>query len=210
MRKTLVALAVGALLLAACAPSTQPLEDKIAKVETQAKTLEGKVSTVESQAKAVETQAKALEGKLGKVSIASGERLFVVTGLEYKGSTSTKDLAAPDVDPTKLSDGYRYKAPGKADPSDATKWEVSTYRFEPGFMVATQGDKITLLTFIVNGDKHTVWVQAPDGKEAVKQATLNRGREAKITFTAEQAGFYKFICEEHDPTMQSHILVLPR
>lgn len=207
--RIVVPLAAGALLLAACT-STAPIEDKLSKVETQAKSLEGKVTAVESQAKSAESAAKSLEGKLGKVAIASGERTFVVTGLEYKGSTSTKDLAAPDVNPTKLSDGYRYKAPGVADKSDATKWEVSTYRFEPGFMIAAQGDKVTLLSFIVNGDKHTVWLQGPDGKEAVKQLVMNRGREYKVTFTAEQVGFYKLICDEHDPTMHAHILVLPR
>ena len=65
----------------------------------------------------------------GGASIASGERTYYLTGLEYKGSTVTKDLAAPDVDPAKLSDGYRYKKPGDAYKSDATKWEVSTYRW---------------------------------------------------------------------------------
>ncbi len=209
MRATFGLLAAAALLVASCT-STQPLEDKISKVESRAQSLEGKLAAAESKLAAAESQAKSLEGRLGKVGLASGERTFTVTGVEMKGSTSTKDLAPPTVDITKLSDGYRYKAPGKADPSDATKWEVSSYIFEPGFMVATQGDKVTLLTFIVNGDKHDVWLQGPDGKEVVKKQDLNRGREYKITFPADQVGYYTLICEVHDPTMKAHVLVLPR
>lgn len=209
MRRTVGVLTAGALVLAACT-STQPLEDKISKVETQAKSVETQAKSLEGKVTAIETQAKGLEGRLGKVAIASGERTFPITGIEYKGSTTTKDLAVPQVDPAKLSDGYRYKGPGVADKSDPAKWEVSSYRFEPGFLMVTQGDKVTLLTFIVNGDKHDVWLQGPDGKEVVKKQDLNRGREYKIAFAAEQVGFYKLICEVHDPTMNAHILVLPR
>jgi plastocyanin len=143
-------------------------------------------------------------------SIASGERVYYVTGLEYKGSTVTKDLAAPDADPAKLSDGYRYKKPGDADKADATKWEVSTYRWEPGEMLAFVGDKVTLVSFIVNGDKHTTWVEGPDGKEVIKQVTMNRGREYKVSFTADKPGLYKLKCDEHDPTMTAFIWALPR
>lgn len=142
--------------------------------------------------------------------IPAGDKTYFLTGLEYKGSTSTKDLAAPEADPSKISDGYRYKAPGKADASDATKWEVSTYRWEPGVMLARAGDKITLISFIVNGDKHSVWVEGTDGKELVAKVTMNRGREYKVTFTADQAGLYSLKCDEHDPTMTAFVWALPR
>ncbi|MBI2325101.1 MAG: hypothetical protein HYU87_09105 [Chloroflexi bacterium] len=145
----------------------------------------------------------------GGASIATGERTYYLTGLEYKGSTVTKDLAAPDVDPAKLSDGYRYKKPGDADKSDATKWEVSTYRWEPGLLVGRVGDKLTLVTFIVNGDKHNTWVEGPDGKEVVAKVLMNRGREYKTTVTLDKPGIYRFVCEEHDPTMTTYIWALP-
>lgn len=167
------------------------------------------VSVPEERIAAIENKVGALE-KAKPAAAAPGEREFVVTGYEIKGSTSTKDLAAPTADPAKLSDGYRYKEPGKADASDATKWEVSTYRFEPGVMVALQGDKITLRVFIINGDKHTSWIEGPDRKEVLKEQVWNRGREYKVSFTAEKAGAYKLHCNEHDPTMHSTILVLPQ
>lgn len=167
------------------------------------------VTAPEERIAAIENKVGALE-KAKPAAAAAGEREFVVTGYEIKGSTSTKDLAAPTADPAKLSDGYRYKEPGKADASDATKWEVSTYRFEPGVMVAFQGDKINLRGFIINGDKHTVWVEGPDRKEVIKEQIWNRGREYKVSFTAEKAGTYMLHCNEHDPTMHSTILVLPQ
>ncbi len=142
-------------------------------------------------------------------SITPGERSFAITGVEYKGSTSTKDLAAPDQDPSKLSDGYRYKAPGKADANDATKWEVSTYRFEPASITALAGDKLTFRFFMVNGDKHSVWIEDPDGKEAIGKQTMNRGREYKVNLTLAKAGVYRIVCEEHDPTMTAYLWALP-
>lgn len=148
-------------------------------------------------------------GQGGQAAIPAGDRTYFLTGLEYKGSTSTKDLAAPDNDPSKLSDGYRYKKPGDADKSDATKWEVSTYRWEPGVLIGTVGDKINLVSFIVNGDKHNVWVEGPDGKEVVGKVLMNRGREYKTTVTLAQPGIYRVVCEEHDPTMTAYIWALP-
>lgn len=145
-----------------------------------------------------------------KAAIPTGERTFYVTGLEYKGSTSTKDLAAPPVDPKDLGDGYRYKKPGDADKSDATKWEVSTYRWEPGTMQAFQGDKVNLVGFIVNGDKHKTWIEDPAGGTTMKEQEWNRGREYKFSFVAEKAGYYILHCDEHDPSMTAYVLVLPR
>ncbi len=143
-------------------------------------------------------------------AIAPGERTYYVTGVEYKGSTSTKDLEAPPADPAKISKGYSYKKPGDADKSDATKWEVSTYRFEPGVMLAFVGDKVSLVIFLVNGDKHHVWVEGPDGKEVVKSVEMLRGREYKVSFTADKPGEYKLICDQHSTNMTAFIWALPR
>ncbi|MBI3979382.1 MAG: hypothetical protein HY331_14460 [Chloroflexi bacterium] len=143
-------------------------------------------------------------------AIAVGERTFYVTGLEYKGSTSAKDLPPPEIDPKTLGDGYRYKKPGDADKSDATKWEVSTYRWEPGLMTVFQGDKVNLVGFIVNGDKHKTWVEDPAGAATIKEQAWQRGREYKVTFTADKPGYYILHCDEHDPSMTAYILVMPR
>jgi hypothetical protein len=57
-----------------------------------------------------------------------------MTAVEFKGFTTADKLAAPDVDPTKLSHGYAYKAPGQADPAARARWEVENYQFSPSFM----------------------------------------------------------------------------
>jgi len=174
------------------------------------KPLENRIAAVEQNVASVQTKLAAVESKAGRIVAPAGTVEFVVTGVEWKGSTSTKDLAAPPVDPAKLSDGYRYKGPGVADKADATKWEVSTYVWSPGAMTVLQGDKVKLRVFIVNGDKHSTWIEGPDGKEVVKEQVQNRGREYLVEFTASQVGNYALICNQHDPTMRAVITVLPR
>ncbi len=190
------ALALVGLVAVACTTDLKPVEDRI--------------GAAEQSVSAVQTKLVSLEAKAGKISAPAGPVEFAVTGVEWKGSTVTKDLAEPPVNPKTLSTGYRYKEPGVADKADATKWEVSTYVFSPGAMTVLQGDKVDLRIFIVNGDKHTTWVEGPDGKEVVKLQVLNRGREYVMTFTASQGGTYKLICTEHAPTMKAVITVLPR
>ncbi|MFQ5613106.1 MAG: plastocyanin/azurin family copper-binding protein [Anaerolineae bacterium] len=146
-------------------------------------------------------------GTGGSASLAPSEVTFDVSVIEIKGATD--GIAAPDVNPRDLSDGYRFKPPGEYDPDNPAKWQVSTYMFSPAALTVSQGDKVTLRTFIVNGDEHTVWLEAPDGSTAVGEMNMNRGREYNFTFTASQAGYYTLHCDEHDPTMSATILVLP-
>jgi len=43
----------------------------------------------------------------------SHSHAFYMTAVEFKGSTTTDRLGPPRVDPTKLSHGYVFKAPGQ-------------------------------------------------------------------------------------------------
>lgn len=133
---------------------------------------------------------------------------FYISEIEIKGATD--GIAPPDIDPTTLSKGYRFKPPGKYDPNNPKKWQVSSYMFSPAFMSVFQGDTITLQVFVLNGDKHVNWVEAPDGSVAVPEHISNRGREYKTIFKAEQAGYYYLRCDEHEPTMRAVILSMPR
>ena len=56
-----------------------------------------------------------------------------MTAVEFRGSTSTDKLAPPSIDPSKLSQGYTYKAPGQADPLVPQRWEVGTFQFSPSY-----------------------------------------------------------------------------
>ncbi len=132
-----------------------------------------------------------------------GDVLFDVELIEVKGATD--GISAPEIDPTSLSLGYGYKAPGDYDADNPDKWQVATYMFAPGAMSVAQGDAVTLRMFGVNGDEHVIYVEAPDGSTVVDAFTANRGREYSVSFDADQAGHYRLICSTHGPTMTADI-----
>jgi len=129
---------------------------------------------------------------------------FDVELIEVKGATD--GIPAPETDPTSLSKGYGYKAPGDYDAENPDKFQVATYMFSPGAMSVVPGDDVTLRMFGVNGDEHQIFVQAPDGSTVVESFTINRGRELTVSFEADQLGHYKLICTTHGPTMTADIL----
>ncbi len=133
-----------------------------------------------------------------------------MTAIELKGATTTDKLAPPPVNPKDLSKGYEFKPPGQADKSDPKKWEVSSYRFAPGFVTVRQGDSVKLRVFVVNADEHEVGITDPDGRDVVAKTKFNRGREYELSFVAKKIGPYQLTCSTHAPTMTATILVLPR
>ncbi len=138
---------------------------------------------------------------------APSEVTFDISIIEIKGATD--GIEQPSVDPTTLSDGYRFKPAGEYDADNPAKWQVSTYLFSPSALSVVVGDSVTLRTFVINGDEHTTWLEAPDGSTVGAEVTMNRGREYNSTFTADQAGYYTLHCDEHEPTMSMQILALP-
>lgn len=128
--------------------------------------------------------------------------------VEIKGSTTSDKLVPPYVNPKDLSKGYGYKAPGEADKSNPQKWEVASYMFAPAFMTIHKGDTVNLTVFVINGDKHEVWVTAPDGTKAMANTNWNRGREYSVSFVADQDGKYELVCSDHSPSMIATFLVL--
>jgi plastocyanin len=133
-----------------------------------------------------------------------------MTAIELKGSTTTDKLAPPPVNPKDLSKGYDYKPPSQADKNDPKRWEVSSYRFDPGFVTVLKDDTVKLTIFVVNGDEHDVRIADPDGRDVFAPAKWNRGREYNVSFIAKKVGSYHLICSAHAPTMTATILVLPR
>lgn len=158
----------------------------------------------------VEERVSAVERDLGALVPAPAEHVIEVTAFEVKGSTSASDLAPPDVDPSTLSDGFGYKAPGDYDPDNPDKWQVASYMWLPGQMVASQGDTLNLHFFVLNGNQHDTWIEGPDGETVVDEIEMNRGREYNVTVNLSKAGVYRLICNNHEPTMTAEILVLPR
>lgn len=144
------------------------------------------------------------------VARASSAHTIFMAALEARGATTTERLVPPPVDPGHLSKGYGFKSPGEADPRSPQRWEVSSYLFSPSFVTVQQGDTVTLVVFVVNGDAHEVRLQAPDGAIVAPPKRLDRGREYRLAFTATLAGTYQFACATHAPTMAASILALPR
>ncbi len=157
----------------------------------------------------LENRVGAVEDRVAKLVPPPEVKQFYVTGVEWKGTTSADALAPPSVDPTTLSRGYGFKGPGILDLSSPEKWQVATYTWTPGSMVAYEGDTVELTAFIVNGDHHDTRLVAPDGTE-IQAMEMNRGREYKLAFEASQAGRYQLVCDTHAPTMAANITVLPR
>lgn len=136
-------------------------------------------------------------------------RQIQVTAFEIKGSTHASELAPPTVDPSGLSDGYGFKTVGVYE-EDSDKWQVASYMWLPGEVTAFQGDTLNLNIFVLNGNKHEVWIEGPDGATVADERELNRGREYQISFRATMPGVYRLICNTHEPTMTAEIVVLPR
>lgn len=146
---------------------------------------------------------------LGQTGKPTTHTIFM-TALEVKGGITTDKLAPPPMNPGDLSKGYDFKRPGEADKNSPSRWEVSSYRLDPGFVTIHQGDTVKLIVFVVNGDEHDVRITDPDGREAVPVAIWNRGREYQLSFVAKKAGAYHLTCSQHAPTMTATFLVLPR
>lgn len=130
--------------------------------------------------------------------------------VEVKGGTTADRLAPPPVNPKDLSKGYEFKGPGVADRNNPQRWEVSSYMFNPAWVTVRQGDQVVLTAFVVNGDEHEVWVNGPDGSPVVPKTVWQRGREYRVSFTADRPGAYQLVCSNHAPSMTATFFALPR
>ena len=140
----------------------------------------------------------------------STSQAIYIAAVEFKGSTTSDKVAAPQIDPAKISRGYAYKGPGQTDPSAPQRWEVASYQFSPAFVTVHQGDSIMLSVFIANGDHYEVQLTDPDGQSIIDTTAWDRGREYTPFFQAQKVGAYRLHCGIHAPSMTAEILVLPR
>lgn len=127
------------------------------------------------------------------------ERIIYMAAVEPKGGATTRQEPYPQ---TELPQGGGYVL-NKPDKND--RWEVSTYRWEPGTVVVYQGDKVTLEIIGINGAAHPLRIEGHDVK-----AMVRRGEITRVSFVAAKAGIFKIICDAHQPSMQADLVVLPR
>jgi heme/copper-type cytochrome/quinol oxidase subunit 2 len=124
-------------------------------------------------------------------------RTIYIAAIEPKGGTHVDQEPFPD-EPLPSGGGY-----GLRKPDDKGRWEVSTYRWEPGTIVVNQGDKVTLEIVGINGDEHPFTIEGYWISDVAR-----RGRITRVTFTADKAGIFKIICRKHAPAMQADLVVL--
>ena len=132
----------------------------------------------------------------------------------YEFGTDKKDPHRNSVDfnprPWKVTIGGAVAKPGDYDLDNPDKWQVASYMWTPGQMVARQGDTLGLHVFVLNGNTHETWIEDPDGNIVSNVVVMNRGREYDFSVSLEKAGVYRLICSTHAPTMTAEIVVLPR
>ncbi|EGK13588.1 cupredoxin domain-containing protein [Kroppenstedtia eburnea] len=76
--------------------------------------------------------------------------------------------------------------------------EIEVYRWNPGSLVVREGDRVHLVLHGIHGKSHRFSL-----KEFGIEGTVNKGKQTKVSFTADRPGTYELICHDH-LTPQSH------
>jgi plastocyanin len=146
---------------------------------------------------------------LGIVQAPAGEarRTVYMSAIEYKGGANVSTEAYPPAEEPgtralgPLGGGYLLKEP------DATgRWEVESYRWEPGFVAVELGERVKLEIVGINGARHDAHLVSPSGVEI--PFVVTRGRMTIVRFHANEAGIWTLHCGTHQPGMTAEILVL--
>ena len=125
------------------------------------------------------------------------ERTIYMAAVEPKGGTTVDKEPFPSA---ALPEGGGYIL---KEPNADGRWEVETYRWDPGTIVVNQGDIVTLEIVGINGAAHPFVIEGYNVSGAIK-----RGEVTRVTFTADKAGIFKITCDVHLPTMQANLVVL--
>lgn len=136
---------------------------------------------------------------LPRVASAQATRTIYMAAVEPKGGTSATSEPFPTA---ALPPGGSYilKAP------DANgRWEVSTYQWQPSFIVAREGEQVTLEIIGINGAEHVASLPP-----FVNSFTVRRGQLTRVSFNASRAGMFPILCVTHQPSMTGYLVVLPK
>lgn len=114
-----------------------------------------------------------------KAAAAAGKRVIHILAVEYKGT---------------FPDGH---------PKAGQK--VEAYRWDPGTIVARQGEELELHFYGINGNSHDFTIEgyAINGK-------VMRGEETIVTLKADKSGLFHLVCATHPPRMTADLIVLPK
>lgn len=134
----------------------------------------------------------------GEEPAGGQSRTIYMAAVEPKGGATVDSEAFPT---EALPPGAGYEL---SEPDAEGRWEVSTYRWMPGTFVVNQGDEVTLEIIGINGTEHPFSI---DGYDVT--GTVTRGHVTTVTFTADQAGIFRMVCNIHPPSMTADLVVLP-
>ncbi len=130
-------------------------------------------------------------------SVAPVERTIYMAAVEPKGGVTVDQEPFPSA---ALPEGGGYIL---KEPNADGRWEVETYRWDPGTIVVNQGDVVTLEILGINGKEHPFTIEGYNLSDVVM-----RGQITRVTFTADKAGIFKITCGVHSPSMQADLVVL--
>jgi len=125
------------------------------------------------------------------------ERTIYVAAVEAKGGQTVDKEPFPAAG-VPQGGGYILKKP-----DDKGRWEVSSYRWDPGTIVVNEGDRVTLEIVGINGDEHPFTIEG-----YWITGVVRRGQVTRVTFAADKPGIFKIICRQHAPSMQADLVVL--
>jgi plastocyanin len=134
-----------------------------------------------------------------RTTASAKPRTIYVAAVEMKGGATVDKEAYPE-GPLPGGGGYLLKAP-----DDKSRWEVSTYRWDPGTIVVNEGDTVTLEIVGINGHEHPFTIEGYWVSDVVR-----RGKLTRVTFVADKPGIFKIICRTHAPSMQADLVVLAK
>ena len=139
-------------------------------------------------------------GQAASGAVASPqERTIYMAAIEPKGGTTVDKEPFPA---QSLPPGGGY---GLKSPDDTGRWQVETYRFDPGTVVVNEGETVTLEIVGINGKEHLITVEGY-GLSTV----LKRGEVQRLIFVADKPGIFKIECSIHKPSMEAALVVLKR
>lgn len=125
------------------------------------------------------------------------QRTIYIAATEPKGGANVAQEPFPSAS-LPGGGGYHLRRP------DANgRWEVSTYRWDPGTIVVNEGDSVTLEIIGINGDDHPFTIEG-----YWLSGVVRRGQLTRLSFVADKPGIFKIICRKHAPSMQADLVVL--
>lgn len=125
-------------------------------------------------------------------------RAVWVAAVEFKGEADAGKEPFPAEEPPP-GQGVRLMAPRRG------RWETEVYRWDPGVIVAYQGDELDLNFWGVNGSEHPAEIEGYG-----QRFTVRRGRLTRVRLVADRVGIFRIVCHTHTPSMVSYLVVLPR